>query len=219
MPSSCELWSETSATGWRTEAHQATQTAEGIATQVASMNAKVEAFKKIIYQLGKACDSASSLYASAEARLNRDWSETVRIMDLPKMEVRSENFWDQWAKDRVASTRVVTSKAVERASSEVAQAAAATEVAAMQASVRAEAEALYTKMQAENKDLPQVEINLDTNFGSTNFEGSWWAAWAKAQTSARREAAAKAKAETAAALAAATAKAKLEEEQRLAALY
>jgi len=100
--------------------------------------------------LTRSCVITRQAYDAAKIRLQRKWAETVRIMDLPSVEVKTESYWDKWARERVEATKFVKTTNVVVARSLVnAQKAAEKAVAAMRIAAKAEAEALYVKMSAE----------------------------------------------------------------------
>lgn len=108
------------------------------------MNAKVTAFNSIIKQLNRSCIISTQAFNAADIRLNTDWDETVRVMDLNEAVEIEESYWEKWAKARVANTRVMrTSNVKVNASFKAAQEAAVEAVAAMKVAAEAEAELLY----------------------------------------------------------------------------
>lgn len=104
-------------------------------------------------------------------------------MDLPSTEVKTESYWDRWARERVEATKFVkTSNVVVAKSLEKAQLAAKEAVAAMQAAAAAETEALYVKMRSENTES-EYDIDIDftalENSDATKmFQGAWFEEWA-----------------------------------------
>lgn len=144
--------------------------------------------------LTRSCVITRQAYDAAKIRLQRKWAETVRIMDLPSVEVKTESYWDRWARERVEATKFVKTTNVVVARSLVnAQKAAEIAVAAMREAAKAEAEALYVKMRAEQEDIT-IDIDFEKLTGVTGetimFDGAWFKAWAAEQAKAQKAAAA-----------------------------
>jgi len=178
-PTNCSIWTEELASSWRTEASQAEIDAAALANTRVSINAKVVAFEGIIKDLTRSCIITNVAYEAARIRLQRKWSETVRIMDLPVAEVKTESYWDRWARERVEATKFIkTSNVVVARSLEKAQLAAKEAVAAMRAAAAAEAEVLYIKMQEDGIESDynvDIDFQLDASRDNTKlFEGAWF---------------------------------------------
>lgn len=111
--------------------------------------------------MNRSCIIATQAFNAADIRLNTDWDETVRIMDMDKDEavVTEPSYWEKWAKKRVEHTRVMKTTNVRvNESFKRAQEAAVEAVEAMKVAAELEAKAIYEKNLANADD---EEIIID----------------------------------------------------------